>query len=98
MDAKPGSSKEEELGLWSLLVERYEEEHFAIGLPDPVEAIKFRMEQEGMRPADLAKVLSGKNRVSEVLNRKRQLSLGMIRALHRSLGIPAEVFIGGVRA
>jgi HTH-type transcriptional regulator/antitoxin HigA len=93
MDAKPGSTKEEELELWSLLVERYEEEHFPIDLPDPVEAIKFRMEQEGLRQKDLARVLPGKNRVSEVLNRKRKLSLGMIRALHHSLGIPARVLI-----
>jgi len=93
MDAKPGSAKEEELDLWSLLVARYEEQHFPIDLPDPVEAIKFRMEQEGLRQKDLAKFLPGKNRVSEVLNRKRPLSLGMIRALHRRLGIPAQVLI-----
>lgn len=94
MDARPGSSKEEELELWSLLVERYEQERFPIDFPDPVEAIKFRMEQEGLRQRDLAKVLPGKNRVSEVLHRKRPLSLGMIRSLHRHLGIPAEVLIG----
>lgn len=96
MDASPGSAKEEELELWSLLVECYEQEHFPIDLPDPVEAIKFRMEQEGLRQKDLAKVLPGKNRVSEILNRKRKLSLGMIRALHHSLGIPAGVLIGTV--
>ena len=94
MDAKPGSAKEEELELWSLLVERYEEQRFPIGLPDPVDAIKFRMEQEGLRQKDLAKVLPGKNRVSEVLHRKRPLSLGMIRSLHKHLHIPAEVLIG----
>jgi len=94
MDAKPGSAKEEELDLWFLLVERYEQDHFPIDLPDPVEAIKFRMEQEGLRQKDLAKVLPGKNRVSEVLSRKRPLSLGMIRSLHEHLHIPAEVLIG----
>lgn len=94
MDAKPGTAKEEELELWSLLVERYEQEHFPIDLPDPVEAIKFRMDQEGLRQKDLAKVLPGKNRVSEILHRKRPLSLGMIRSLHRHLNIPAEVLIG----
>ena len=94
MDAKPGSTKEEELELWSLLVERYEQEHFPIEMPDPVEAIKFRMEQEGLRQKDLAKVLPGKNRVSEVLHHKRPLSLGMIRSLHKHLHIPAEVLIG----
>ena len=94
MDAKPGSAKEEELELWSLLVERYEQEHFQIDPPDPVDAIKFRMEQEGLRQQDLAHVLSGKNRASEILRRKRPLTLGMIRALHRHLHIPAEVLIG----
>ena len=94
MDAKPGSAKEEELDLWSLLVERYEQDHFPIDLPDPVEAIKFRMEQEGLRQKDLANILPGKNRVSEVLSRKRPLSLGMIRSLHEHLHIPAEVLIG----
>jgi HTH-type transcriptional regulator / antitoxin HigA len=93
MDAKPGSPKEAELELWSLLVERYEVEHFPIDIPDAVEAIKFRMEQEGLRQKDLAVYFPGKNRVSEILNRKRPLSIGMIRALHRGLGIPAEVLI-----
>ena len=81
MDAKPGTAKEEELELWSLLVERYEQEHFSIDFPDPVEAIKFRMEQEGLQQKDLVQYFPGKNRVSEVLNRKRPLSIGMIRAL-----------------
>ncbi len=93
MDAAPGSAGEQELELWSLLVERYEQEHFPIDLPDPVEAIRFRMEQEGLRQKDLEKFFPGKNRVSEVLNRKRPLSLGMIRSLHRGLGIPAEVLL-----
>ncbi len=93
MDAKPGSTKEEELELWSLLVDRYEQEHFPIELPDPVEAIKFRMDQQGLRQKDLEKYFPGKNRVSEILNRKRPLSLGMIRSLHRGLGIPAEVLL-----
>jgi HTH-type transcriptional regulator/antitoxin HigA len=93
MNAKPGSAREEELELWSLLVERYEEEHFPIDLPDPVDAIKFRMEQEGLRQKDLERFFPGKNRVSEILNHKRPLSIGMIRALHRGLGIPAEVLL-----
>ena len=93
MDAKPGSAREEELELWSLLVERYEEDHFPIDIPDPVEAIRFRMEQEGLRQKDLEKYFPGKNRVSEILNHKRPLSLGMIRLLHRGLGIPAEVLL-----
>lgn len=93
MDAAPGSAEEEELELWSLLVERYEQEQFPIDLPDPVEAIRFRMEQEGLKQKDLEPYFSGKNRVSEVLNHKRPLSLAMIRALHRGLGIPAEVLL-----
>lgn len=93
MDSKQGSVKEQELELWSLLVHRYEQDHFPIDLPDPVEAIKFRMEQEGLRQKDLQKFFPGKNRVSEVLNHKRPLTIGMIRALHRGLGIPAEVLL-----
>jgi HTH-type transcriptional regulator/antitoxin HigA len=98
MEAGPGSPKEEELELWSLLVERYEQERFPIDLPDPVEAIKFRMEQEGLQQKDLVKYFPGKNRVSEVLNHKRPLSIGMIRALHRGLGIPAEVLLREIPA
>jgi HTH-type transcriptional regulator/antitoxin HigA len=93
MEAEPNSPEEKELELWSLLVECYEMEHFPIDIPDPVEAIKFRMEQEGLKQKDLAKFFPGKNRVSEVLNRKRPLSLRMIRSLHRNLGIPAEVLL-----
>ena len=78
----------------SLVVERYEQDHFPINLPDPVEGIKFRMEQEGLRRKDPAKVLPGKNRVSEVLPRKRRLSLAMIRSLHKHRGPPAEVRLG----
>lgn len=98
MDAKPGSPQEEELELWSLLVEHYEKEHFPIDFPDPVEAIRFRMEQEGLRQKDLVRFLPGKNRVSEILNRKRPLSLGMIRSLHQGLGIPAAVLLREVAA
>ena len=98
MDAKPGTTKEEELELWSLLVERYEQEHFPVDLPDPVEAIKFRMEQEGLQQKDLVKYFPGKNLVSEVLNHKRPLSIGMIRALHRGLRIPAEVLLREIPA
>ena len=73
--------------------EQYENEHFPIDFPDPVEAIRFRMEQEGLRQKDLVRFLPGKNRVSEILNRKRPLSLGMIRSLHQGLGIPAAVLL-----
>jgi HTH-type transcriptional regulator / antitoxin HigA len=87
------SSNVEELELWSLLVEKYEEEHFPIPAPDPVEAIRFRMDQSGLRPADLRPYLQSKSRVSEVLSRQRPLSLRMIRALHRGLRIPAEILV-----
>ena len=87
------SPDESELELWSLLVEKYEEEHFPIAAPDPIEAIRFRMEQAGLRRADLQSYLQSKSRVSEVMSRKRPLSLSMIRALHRGLKIPAEVLV-----
>lgn len=93
MEASPGSPDEDDLELWSLLVERYEEEHFPMDFPDPVEAIKFRMEQEGMRQKDLQKLFPSKSRISEILSGKRTLSLGMIRSLHQNLGIPAEVLV-----
>ena len=93
MDARPGSVQEEELELLALLVEKYESEHYPIDPPDPVEAIKFRMEQEGLEPKDLVKFLGSQSKVSEVLNYRRPLSLKMITSLHEGLGIPAEILI-----
>jgi len=93
MDAKPGSPQEEEAELFAVLIEEYEREHFPIGLPDPIEAIQFRMEQQGLTRKDLEKYIGGPSKVSEVLNRKRPLSLAMIRALHQGLDIPAEVLL-----
>lgn len=93
MDAAPGSTEEAELDLLSYLVDKYEEEHFPIDLPDPVEAIKFRMEQQGLTRKDLIQYIGSQSKVSEVLNRKRPLSLSMMRALHANLGIPAEVLL-----
>ena len=87
------SPDEAALELWSLLVEKYEEEHFPIATPDPIEAIRFRMDQAGLASADLHPFLQSKSKVSEVMNRKRPLSLSMIRALHRGLKIPAEVLV-----
>ena len=81
------------LELLSTLVEMYENEHFPIPLPDPIEAILFRMEQEGLTRKDLQKYLGSASKVSEVLHRKRPLSLSMIRALHAGLGIPLEVLV-----
>ena len=87
------SPDEAELELWSLLVEKYEEDHFPIAAPDPIEAIRFRMDQAGLAPVDLEPFMQSKSKVSEVMNRKRPLSLSMIRALHRGLQIPAEVLV-----
>ena len=93
MDAKPGSKQEEELELWSLLIEQYEKEHHPIEDPDPIEAIRFRMDQLGLHRKDLEPFIGQKSRVSEVLNWKRPLSLPMIRSLHSFLGIPAAVLV-----
>ena len=76
-----------------MLVDNYENEKFPIGFPDPVEAIKFRMEQLGYTQTDLANVVGLKSRASEILNRKRKLSLEMIRQIHERLNIPTEVLI-----
>lgn len=89
-DAKPNSPAGDLLELWTTLVEAYEAKHHAIPPPDPIEAIKFRMEQEGKTVGDLAKLLGGRNRVSEVMNRKRRLSVAMMRRLHKDLHVPAE--------
>jgi HTH-type transcriptional regulator/antitoxin HigA len=93
MDAKPGSKQEEELELWSLLIEQYEKEHHPIEGPDPIEAIRFRMDQLGLLQKDLEDFIGQKSKVSEVLNRKRPLSLPMIRSLHNNLGISAAVLV-----
>lgn len=93
MDAQPGTRQAEELELFAVLVESYEREHFPIGLPDPVEAIKFRMEQQGLTRKDLERFIGSQSKVSEVLNRKRSLSVAMIRALHTGIDIPAEVLL-----
>ncbi|CAA6691425.1 MULTISPECIES: type II toxin-antitoxin system HigA family antitoxin [unclassified Lentimonas] len=93
MDATPGSSEEAELELWTLLIENYESKHLPVPPPDPIEAIKFRMEQLGLKATDLTKYIPSKSKVSEVLNHKRPLSLNMIRALHTGLGISAETLV-----
>jgi HTH-type transcriptional regulator/antitoxin HigA len=92
-EAKLGTPRGDRLELLAALVEDYEEKHFPIPAPDPIEAIKFRMEQEGMSQADLAPLMGGKNRVSEVLGGKRALTVGMIRNLCKKLHIPAEALI-----
>ena len=87
------SPDESELELWSLLVENYEQSHFPIATPDPIEAIRFRLEQAGLHTADLLPYLQSKSKISEVMNRKRPLSLTMIRALHDGLKIPAAILV-----
>lgn len=93
MEAKPGTEDGAELDILATLVEAYERDHFPIDSPDPVEAILFRMEQMGIDRKALEPFLGGRNRVSEVLNRKRNLSKSQIRKLHDGLDIPLENLI-----
>lgn len=93
----PGTPDGDRFEVLLTLVEAYENRHFPSGLPDPVEAIRFRMEQAGLTPKDLEPAIGRSNRVYEVLNRKRPLTLAMIRKLHRDFGIPVESLIGIVR-
>jgi HTH-type transcriptional regulator/antitoxin HigA len=90
MTAKANTPDGDHLDVLATLVEAYERTHFPMDLPDAVEAIKFRMEQSGLTIKDLEPVIGRKNRVYEVLNRKRALTLRMIEGLHRKFGIPAE--------
>ncbi|MGA2477448.1 MAG: ImmA/IrrE family metallo-endopeptidase [Spirochaetia bacterium] len=93
LDATKGSPEYDERDVLAVLIERYEDEHYHIDAPEPREAIRFRMDQAGLTRKDLAAYIGGKSKVSEVLSGKRDLSLSAIRALHRHLGIPAEVLI-----
>ena len=88
-----GTSEADEIDVLSLLIQKYEDEHFPLELPDPLEAIRFRMAQQGMSQKDLVPIIGSPSKVSEVLRGKRPLSLSMIRRLHDGLGIPAEVLI-----
>ena len=90
MDAEFGTEDFDELEVLTTLIENYEAKHYTIDTPDPIEAIKFRMEQEGLRQKDLVKIFGNKVRVSEVLNKKRRLTLDMIRNINRDLHIPLE--------
>ena len=89
-DAPIDSPQGDEAELLTILIENYEEEHYPIEAPDPIEAIRFRMEQMNMNKKDLAEVIGYKSRVSEILNKKRKLSLNMIRQLHKKLRIPYD--------
>jgi HTH-type transcriptional regulator/antitoxin HigA len=91
--AKSGTSEGDRLDLLATLIDAYEAAHFPIDPPDPIEAIKFRMDQQGLTRKDLEPLIGTRTRVAEVLNRKRNLSIQMIRRLHQALGISAEVLI-----
>lgn len=92
-DAKPGTAPGDELEVLGILIEKYEQENYPIDFPDPIEAIKFRMEQMGYNQSDLASVVGLKSRASEILNKKRKLTLEMIRSLHDTMHIPTDVLI-----
>jgi HTH-type transcriptional regulator/antitoxin HigA len=93
MTAKRNTPEGDRLDVLVTLVEAWEQKHYPLDLPDPVEAIKFHMDQKGLDPRDLIPFIGSRNRVHEVLNRRRPLTLKMIRRLHEGLGIPAESLI-----
>ena len=92
-DSKKGTENGNELEILGILIENYEAIKFPIGFPDPIEAIKFRMEQLDYNQSDLANIVGLKSRASEILNRKRKLSLSMIRQIHDKLHIPTEILV-----
>ena len=92
-DVRPGSAVGDELEILSILIEKYENEKMLIDHPDPIEAINFRMDQMGYKPKDLANMIGYKSRVSEILHRKRKLTIEMIRILSKELKIAAELLI-----
>jgi HTH-type transcriptional regulator/antitoxin HigA len=96
--AKSGTAKGDRLDVLVTLIETYEARHFPMDPPDPIEAILFRMEQLGLTRKDLEPLIGSRARVAEVMNRKRSLSIDMIRRLHEQLGISAEVLIRPTRA
>jgi len=92
-DAKQGTKEGDELEILAILIDNYESENFPIEMPDPISAINFRMEQMGLKQKDLVEMIGFKSRVSEIMNRKRKLTLDMIRKLSTQLRIPTEVLI-----
>lgn len=91
--AKKGTKESDDPDILSLLISQYENDHFQIKAPDPIEAIKYRMEQQNLKQKDLAKYLGGKDKVSKILNRKRKLTLEMIRNLNEYLNIPLSALV-----
>lgn len=94
MSAQSGTAEGDELDVLATLADAYEKEHFSIDAPDPVDAITFRMEQMGLSRKDLEPFLGSRARVSEIMNKRRGLSLAMIRSLHKNLEIPLDALIG----
>lgn len=92
-DAKRGTEEGDELEILAMVIDNYENENFPIEMPDPISAIKFRMEQMGLKQKDLVEMVGFKSRVSEIMNKKRKLTLDMIRKLNANLHIPTEVLI-----
>ncbi|WP_179008953.1 helix-turn-helix domain-containing protein [Winogradskyella forsetii] len=92
-DAKRGTDEGDELEILAIVIDHYENENFPIGMPDPISAINFRMEQLGLKQKDLVEMIGFKSRVSEIMNKKRKLTLEMIRNLNEKLHIPTEVLI-----
>ncbi|KFB88929.1 transcriptional regulator [Serratia grimesii] len=97
-DLTPGTDDYDEFEMLNLLIGHYENKNYSIETPDPIEAIKFRMDQEGLSQADMTQFIGPASKVSEVLNRKRPLSLSMIRRIHDGLGIPADILIQDMSA
>jgi HTH-type transcriptional regulator/antitoxin HigA len=96
--SKAGTPKGDRLDVLATLIDAYEAEHYPMDPPDPIEAIKFRMEQMGLARKDLEPLIGTRTRVAEILNGRRRLSIAMIRRLHEKLGIPAEILIRPTRA
>jgi HTH-type transcriptional regulator/antitoxin HigA len=92
-DAQPGTPEGDRLEVLSILVEAYEDEHYEVALPEPIEAIQYHMESRGLSRRDLEPYIGTRARVSEILNRRRSLTLRMIQKLQAGLGIPAEILI-----
>lgn len=97
MGARRNTVEGDRLDILVTLVEAWERKHYPLDLPDPVDAIRYHMDQNGLQPRDLIPFIGNRNRVHEVLNRKRDLTLTMIRKLHKGLGIPAESLIKAVQ-
>ena len=92
-DSKPNTMEYDCLDVLITLIEAYEEKHFPIDLPDPIETIKYKMNEMGLKKVDIGKMLGGRSRATEILEKKRKLSLNMIRKLNQELNIPTEVLI-----